>query len=392
MPVPCAGCHLGARSPADLQGTSQDCFACHQADDAHDGRFGPDCAACHTPEDWAQATIDHDQSAFPLTGGHVEVACQDCHQDNVYQGTPGDCVACHRADDAHEGRLGEDCAACHTPEDWAQATFDHAQTAFPLTGGHVEVACQDCHADNVYRGTAGDCVACHRGDDAHEGRLGEDCAACHTPEDWAQATIDHDQTAFPLTGRHVEVACEDCHEDKVYRGAPGDCVACHRADDAHEGRLGEDCAACHTPEDWAQATFDHAQTAFPLTGAHVEVECQACHVDNVYQGTARVCVSCHDDPAFHRGLLGSECASCHETTAWAPARYDRAHTFPFNHGEGSASPCATCHPDSLSTYTCYDCHEHEPAEIEREHREEGIADFQDCMRCHPTGQEEEGED
>jgi hypothetical protein len=104
-----------------------------------------------------------------------------------------------------------------------------------------------------------------------------------------------------------------------------------------------------------------------------------------------VCSACHDDPAFHLGLLGSDCAACHTTEAWSPARYDRQHTFPYNHGESGPSPCRTCHPDTLSAYTCYICHEHNPAEIEEEHRDEGIADFQDCVRCHPTGLEEEAE-
>jgi hypothetical protein len=42
------------------------------------------------------------------------------------------------------------------------------------------------------------------------------------------------------------------------------------------------------------------------------------------------------------------------------------------------------------TYTCYGCHEHNPSEIEQEHREEGISDFQNCVACHPTGREKEG--
>jgi hypothetical protein len=397
QPFACADCHgedLSHFDPARCAGCHRDLDAAYLQ--AHERAFGSDCLACHDGLDTYGASFDHAQTTFPLTGRHAPLVCADCHpgarSPADLQSTSQNCFACHRADDTHEGQFGQDCAACHTPEEWAQATIDHDQTGFPLVGAHVEAACQDCHVDAIYRGTAQDCFACHQADDAHDGRLGQDCAACHTAEGWAQATFDHAQTAFPLTGAHVEVACEDCHVDNVYHGTPQDCFACHQADDAHEGQFGSDCAACHTAEGWARATFDHAQTAFPLTGAHVEVDCQACHVDNVYQGTAQACASCHDDPAFHRGLLGSECASCHTTTAWSPARYDRTHTFPLNHGEGGISPCVTCHPDSLTAYTCYGCHEHEPAEIEREHREEGITDFQDCVRCHPTGQEEEGED
>ena len=60
--------------------------------------------------------------------------------------------------------------------------------------------------------------------------------------------------------------------------------------------------------------------------------------------------------------------------------------------ENLLATCRKCHPDSLVSYTCYTCHEHQPDRIEREHREEGISNFQDCTRCHPTGREEEGGD
>jgi hypothetical protein len=54
------------------------------------------------------------------------------------------------------------------------------------------------------------------------------------------------------------------------------------------------------------------------------------------------------------------------------------------------SSCKTCHTESLLSYTCYGCHEHTPGDIEEEHRKEGISNFQDCTRCHPTGLKEEG--
>ncbi|MGQ9768653.1 MAG: hypothetical protein ACUVSS_15535 [Anaerolineae bacterium] len=47
-------------------------------------------------------------------------------------------------------------------------------------------------------------------------------------------------------------------------------------------------------------------------------------------------------------------------------------------------------PRPLKAYTCYGCHEHTPAKIESEHLEEGIWNFADCVKCHPTGREGEG--
>jgi hypothetical protein len=53
--------------------------------------------------------------------------------------------------------------------------------------------------------------------------------------------------------------------------------------------------------------------------------------------------------------------------------------------------CRLCHPDNLATYTCYGCHAHNPSSIISKHRQEGIGGFINCVRCHPTGREEEGD-
>ena len=62
--------------------------------------------------------------------------------------------------------------------------------------------------------------------------------------------FDHARTRFPLTGKHVRVACESCHV-KSLEGTPRDCVACHREDDIHRGRR-PDCARCHTTNRWSE--------------------------------------------------------------------------------------------------------------------------------------------
>jgi hypothetical protein len=163
-----------------------------------------------------------------------------------------------------------------------------------------------------------------------------------------------------------------------------ECVACHAKDDAHQGQFGQDCAGCHTPEDWKAASFDHSRTAFPLDGAHLNVACQQCHTDNTFKGTPTQCAACHAEPQYHLGLFKQACETCHTTQAWTPAQFNEAHTFPIDHGERGPSACRTCHPDNLLTYTCYECHD--PNEVAAKHREEGIANFSDCVKCHPTGQ------
>lgn len=356
---------------------------------------GGRCSACH---------------AAPWSGETMAARCLACHTG----------IAAQMRDPAslHGIVMAADrdrpCYTCH-PEHRGQdapltvvdpAAFPHQATGYSLLGHRqtaagAPFACADCHGEELARFDQARCAECHRDLDAaymqaHQDDFGPDCLACHDGLDTYGASFDHAQTAFPLAGRHAPVACAGCHQGARavadLRATPRECAACHQADDAHDGKFGPDCAACHTPGGWEQATFDHSQTAFPLAGGHAQAACRDCHLDGVYQGTPRECAACHDDPAFHRGLLGAECASCHDTAAWSPARYERAHTFPVDHGESDPSPCRTCHPDALPDYDCYGCHEHDPAGIDREHREEGIADFQDCTRCHPTGQKDEAGD
>ena len=62
--------------------------------------------------------------------------------------------------------------------------------------------------------------------------------------------FDHGTTRFPLTGKHLKNDCADCHKTMLEK-TPRECVACHKADDTHNGRR-PDCGQCHTPERWTK--------------------------------------------------------------------------------------------------------------------------------------------
>ena len=105
--------------------------------------------------------------------------------------------------------MGTECGVCHTPEGWEPGSFDQSLAAFALTGKHVEVGCQDCHANQVFAGTPQDCFTCHQLDDPHEGRFGSDCAACHT------ADGSRGSPANPiLQGQHPEYLVKQLQEFK----------------------------------------------------------------------------------------------------------------------------------------------------------------------------------
>jgi len=373
------------------------------------------CRPCHKEHGGATAsltsidpkTFPHDAVGYSLAG-HAQLAdgrpfgCADCHTETLARFDVATCDTCHRQADAsymqaHVADFGAACLGCHDGVDrYSRQGFDHNRLTFPLTGKHSEAPCSGCHTDARtvadLQATPTECVACHQKDDAHKGQFGKDCAACHVTDTWQGATFDHSKSAFPLTGKHSDIACESCHVNQVFKGTPTECVACHQKDDAHKGQFGTDCAACHVTDTWEGATFDHSKSAFPLTGKHSDVACESCHVNQVFKGTPTGCVACHQDPAFHLGAFGNACADCHTTAAWRPARYNRPHTFPINHGESGGSSCQTCHPDRFQAYTCYGCHAHNPAEIQRRHLGEGISDFRNCTQCHATGQREGGGD
>jgi hypothetical protein len=392
VPFTCSDCHTSSFSQMDLA-ICEDCHRNREAGfmQSHVSTFGGDCLTCHDGLDTYGKSFDHNHLAFPLQGNHAPLACAECHPAartlTDLQATKQDCRSCHAEDDPHGGRFGQDCAQCHTPEGWKPAQFDHSLADFPLLGKHSAVACEQCHREGVFAGTPQDCFSCHAPDDPHGGRFGQDCAQCHIPEGWKPAKFDHSLAAFPLIGKHSAVACEQCHREGVFAGTPQDCFSCHAPDDPHGGQFGQECAACHTPEGWQPATFDHSRSAFPLTGAHANLDCQQCHANGVFIGTPTQCIACHAEPSYHAGLFGTDCAACHTTSAWTPAQFNGPHTFPINHGR-VVSSCRVCHPSRLSAYTCYGCHEHTQANIKAKHQEEGISNFTNCVRCHPTGREE----
>jgi hypothetical protein len=442
--VACIKCHQGG----EFAGTPMQCASCHLQDDAHNGSLGTQCASCHRPTQWSDATFDHQNTRFPLTGQHAGTACTVCHASAVFAGTPRSCVACHRQDDPHNGEFGSNCAACHNTSGWGGARFDHTALGFQLTGAHMTAQCADCHIAGRFAGTPTSCIGCHQGDDAHDGGFGADCAACHNTTSWNAADFDHASTGFPLTGRHQSAQCTDCHKNGQYAGTPSNCVSCHQNDDAHNGAFGSNCADCHSPSGWGGATFDHASTGFPLTGRHQSAQCTDCHQNGQYAGTPSSCVSCHQSDDAHNGAFGTNCATCHSPSGWGGATFDHASTgFPLTgrhtsaqctdchqNGQyaGTPSSCAGCHSEpsyhagmfgtacaSCHTTTawqpasysgphtfpmdhrgaagqCSRCHPssldsytcyrcHDQAETEKHHREKGITDLSNCVACHPTG-------
>ena len=357
--------------------------------------------------------------------------CGTCHE--AGKGVTAErCLTCHTAlgqriaagKGLHARADYRACERCHVEHQgrgfeivfWGKegkAAFDHALTGFKLEGRHARLACENCHNGRkvqnqaalargganlarTFLGLGTSCTSCHA--DPHAGQFApRGCADCHGQDQWKPPSrFDHDKTAFPLTGRHDDVACARCHpaaapgKPQRFKGTSfATCASCHR--DPHAGRLGTQCASCHSTSGWSQidtAHFDHGRTRFPLTGRHRTVACAKCHPAAPggglkFQGIAfQSCASCHRDP--HGGRLGAQCATCHKTDGWSKVEggnFDHDRTgFPLR-GEHREVECDSCHkpgrPRQMAHAKCTDCHEDRHAgQLARR------ADGGRCESCH----------
>lgn len=425
------------------------CQACH--DDVHRGQFerpaSPEdakagkkaCVQCHSPQStFAELKFNHDESRFPLTGKHKDVACDACHTQSpakgpmrgavVYRPLSFACASCHA--DVHVGQLAKagstECASCHTTEAFKPGKFDHdVQSTFPLEGRHEQVQCVRCHPSVDAKGTliarykpvpAG-CVTCH--DDEHKGSFDAysppsspapgRCDGCHAATGWSPAKFAHERTGFELTGRHTAARCADCHGNDTSRPVPTSCAGCHV--DVHAQEFGLMCGSCHTTAGFTAPGFlvdSHRRSNFPLTGRHAALPCDECHVEKRARTFARApvdCAGCHAKDALAASLVtvdharppfsGGSCRTCHVPATFSPAGFPQHDAcFPITRGVHAPVRCIDCHtglPGARAEgkcagvpVRCAECHAHR-VEVE-EARHQNVIGFEHksekCAGCH----------
>ena len=93
--------------------------------------------------------------------------------------------------------------------------------------------------------------------------------------------------------------------------------------------------------------------------------------------------------ALHLKIKG-DCGQCHMQQAWLPATFQ--HEDFFRSERHHDTECVTCHINNdYAHYSCYGCHEHSRSTIREEPVEEGIYDYENCVECHRSGDEDEAE-
>jgi hypothetical protein len=418
----CVACHLGGK----YTGTPATCAGCHLNDfnktnnPSHvQAGFPQTCQTCHSTAAWNPATFDHSTfTKFPLTGAHANVACTQCHVNGQFVGTPTDCFSCHQKDymattAPNHAQAGKPttCAMCHDTAQWTDIHFSHAAEGWALTGAHATISCEACHINNNYNITNTTCSSCHLKDFQNtnnpnhaQAGIPQTCEQCHTTANWATTNFDHSTTGFPLTGTHVSTPCANCHVNNNYNltSANAVCVSCHLKDfqgttqpNHVQANMSQTCQQCHNTTSWANATFDHSTTGWPLTGAHTSLQCALCHTNGNYGLTTAntTCVSCHltdfnntTNPNHAQQGFPQTCEQCHTTASWLNATFNHNNTgFPLT-GAHTTLQCAQCHVNNnynLTSTACVTCHLNDyKGTTQPNHVQANMP--QTCEQCHST--------
>ncbi len=432
-PRQCADCHVNGNYTL----TSTTCVSCHLKDfqgttnpNHVAGNFSQTCQTCHTTAAWSPATFDHSTVNFPLTGAHTVPPrqCTDCHVNNNFNLTSTACVSCHLTDFNNatnpnhvQGGFAQTCETCHNTSAWQPATFDHSKSGFPLTGAHTVPPrqCADCHVNNNYNITVTTCISCHQTDYnnattpvPHSG-FPTTCEQCHDTVQWTDGKFDHSTTGFPLTGSHTVPPrqCVDCHVNNNYNLNSTACVSCHLKDfqgtsspNHVAANFPQTCETCHDTTNWADSTFNHNNTGFPLTGLHTVPprQCTDCHINNNYSLNSTACVSCHlkdyqgtTNPNHVTANFPQTCEQCHSTSTWLNATFNHDSTGFSLTGSHTVPPrqCVDCHVNNnynLTSTACVSCHQTDYNNATTPVNHVAAAFPTTCETCHDTVQWSDG--
>jgi len=353
--------------------------------------------------------FDHLDTGFPLSGKHSNTACDSCHLDGKFKGTPNECDLCHNAKMA-KGKSpshiasNDECDDCHTTSNFSKATVDHGSVIGVCTychkttpSGHIATTttmCDDCHSTFAWTPAMFDhnsvvsgCKDCHVKSQGHVEPTSKNCEECHSVTTW-KTKFDHSNISASCvtchsqnkSAKHPNTSdiCGDCHKPTQWsdvirtdHSTVTECRSCHKGQEAagkNHPSSGADCILCHANagKNWQ---FDHHLS-------ESNVDCKICHVDDRSSGksashpqTSDKCGDCH---AFSKGWGNvskfnhkdvSECRSCHQskepkgkkhpsTTDECEAchtNFGTSRNWDFNHSVSSTNyDCVFCHNGSVS--------------------------------------------
>lgn len=391
--ISCRSCHQNL----NFSNIKSECISCHL--NIHKNSVSFDCSKCHSPQSWLVSNIKeiHQAGRFPLLGVHAKVDCKQCHSDfsNLNFEVLGiNCIDCHSSDynstqnpNHAAGGFSKDCLSCHslTSGRWNYLNVSH--NFFPLNGGHSKISCFNCHKQNNFKGLTQDCYSCHSTNYNNTAnpnhvslQFGTDCKSCHSINGWKPASFEHDGQFFPIySGEHKSNwnSCIDCHNVsgnyKNFTCLTSNCHPQNKMNQEHKDVSGysyqsSSCLSCH-PSGKKEGAFNHKNSNFPLTGAHLNAECTSCHLNGYAQKPPIDCFSCHKNnfnntskPNHITLNFSQDCNQCHDNISWKPAaKFNHTTTGFLLVGKHNISNCLKCHNDFFTntSKTCFGCHEND---------------------------------
>ena len=368
--------------------------------DAHSVQFPPGSAGA-------------EHAFFPLVGKHAQLACESCHANGRFAGTPNTCVACHTQDKPAVHFVG-DCAACHTAVSWQDIHFNHqvagatdcvACHTKDKPANHFSGQCSNCHNTtnwtSVHFDHTGltDCASCHTKDKPANHFDGQ-CSACHNTSNWKNA---HSTTQFanattvypaiprisppttstasarlaitPPTGKTPNLTMRRPMRPTVSPATPRispptTSMASVRI--VIIPAAGKAPIRPHRAMDRLRFLPYQGQARQPLRWAVLDLpqhqQLAKCHFDHT---GLTDCASCHtkDKPANH---FDGQCSTCHNTSNWQNAKFD--HT--------GLTDCASCHtkdkPANHFDGQCSNCH----STSDWQNAKFDHTGLTDCASCH----------
>jgi hypothetical protein len=253
--VSCQACHKTKLTDPLRHDRCTDCHADYHKKQFVKNGILPDCSQCHSVKGFNLSSYtmeQHKAGTFPLNGAHEATPCVDCHRKQKewsFREIGNNCIDCHK--DIHGSNIPakyypeSGCKNCHTENRWSDITFNHSVTGFILDGAHTRQSCRICHFrkdpdGNVlqkFSGLPTKCTECHT--DNHFKQFDKNgitnCTSCHDTENWKASKFNHNNTAFRLDGKHINVACAKCHKPQQegskiyikYKLKEFKCESCH---------------------------------------------------------------------------------------------------------------------------------------------------------------------
>jgi hypothetical protein len=255
LAVSCNLCHKSKLTDPIKHDRCSDCHSDYHKEQFVKNGVAPDCSQCHTVKGFTlfNYTQDqHDTGPFQLRGAHGAVPCFECHKKQEkwnFREIGTNCKDCHK--DIHQTIIEPkyypegNCKICHNESRWTDVTFNHSVTKFNLTGAHLKQGCKECHFRPDAKGIvqqkfyeqSSACTSCHT--DKHYRQFEKNgitnCIECHNTDNWKASKFNHNNTAFRLDGKHINVACAKCHKPQQegtniyvkYKLKEFKCESCH---------------------------------------------------------------------------------------------------------------------------------------------------------------------